>query len=432
MSANLTFTTLGELIKRKREDLGISLSEVSRKTGISKGGISKIENGETKGPELSTLKPIADVLEIPYEEIIEYCIRAEYRYDVYDDLLEEAIEIANPSLIDKVAIKFLENIKHETDSALEHLERFADSSTNNDTKVTLYNTIVKYSRHHGIPQYIAKGLLKKYLIEREDLKHLEESFKVGEEVLHYVDFLSQEEKVSFYYRMALHAHNINKFEQCIELGQAGFKEDLNIGELRERVALAICNSYTLMGDYKSAEENLLIFENVSPFIAERSKIIRANIYFGREEYQKVIPILQEFLEKATDDTRIHIVNDLLESYMNLNDTNSIYKLLKEENALSFSVKTPHKHREIGRYYKLKGEWLINIEKAEEGVDSYLKSILSYQQINAYEDINRCMGAVLSYKARSNKDIEFGLLEKLANIYNIINSSNPGEKGGCTI
>ncbi|TPH12012.1 XRE family transcriptional regulator, partial [Brevibacillus laterosporus] len=54
MSVSLTFTTLGELIKKKRVEIGISLSEVSRVTGISKGVISKIESGETKSPELRT------------------------------------------------------------------------------------------------------------------------------------------------------------------------------------------------------------------------------------------------------------------------------------------------------------------------------------------------------------------------------------------
>ncbi|MED2002532.1 helix-turn-helix transcriptional regulator [Brevibacillus laterosporus] len=58
MSVSLTFTTLGELIKEKRTELSISLSEVSRVTGISKGVLSKIENDETKRPELRTLKPM--------------------------------------------------------------------------------------------------------------------------------------------------------------------------------------------------------------------------------------------------------------------------------------------------------------------------------------------------------------------------------------
>ncbi|MGG0792881.1 helix-turn-helix transcriptional regulator [Brevibacillus laterosporus] len=79
MSVSLTFTTLGELIKGKRVEIGISLSEVSRMTGISKGVLSKIESGDTKRPELRTLKPIADVLEIPYEEIIERYVEIEHR-----------------------------------------------------------------------------------------------------------------------------------------------------------------------------------------------------------------------------------------------------------------------------------------------------------------------------------------------------------------
>ena len=56
MVDSLTFTTLGELIRGKRADMGLSLSELGRMTGISKGVLSKIENDETKRPELRTLK----------------------------------------------------------------------------------------------------------------------------------------------------------------------------------------------------------------------------------------------------------------------------------------------------------------------------------------------------------------------------------------
>ncbi|ATO51117.1 helix-turn-helix transcriptional regulator [Brevibacillus laterosporus] len=59
MAESLTFTSLGELIKEKREEFGITLSELSRRTGVSKGIIQKIESGETKRPELRNLKLIA-------------------------------------------------------------------------------------------------------------------------------------------------------------------------------------------------------------------------------------------------------------------------------------------------------------------------------------------------------------------------------------
>ncbi len=66
------------------------------------------------------------------------------------------------------------------------------------------------------------------------------------------------------------------------------------------------------------------------FIEERSKFIRANIYFGKGEYGKSIPILQDCLLEATDDTRVHILIDLMESFFKLGELESIQTLLDTE------------------------------------------------------------------------------------------------------
>ena len=58
------------------------------------GVISKIESGETKSPELRTLKPIADVLKIPYEDIIEYSIQIERRYGLYELLTKRSVPVS--------------------------------------------------------------------------------------------------------------------------------------------------------------------------------------------------------------------------------------------------------------------------------------------------------------------------------------------------
>ncbi|WP_369680050.1 helix-turn-helix domain-containing protein [Brevibacillus laterosporus] len=92
MAESLTFTTLGELIKGKRLALGMSLSELGRLTGVSKGVISKIECSDTKRPELRTLKPIADVLKITYEDIIDRYVDVQLRDDVLEEFLAEAID----------------------------------------------------------------------------------------------------------------------------------------------------------------------------------------------------------------------------------------------------------------------------------------------------------------------------------------------------
>ncbi|MED1664858.1 hypothetical protein [Brevibacillus laterosporus] len=107
-----------------------------------------------------------------------------------------------------------------------------------EVRLLLYCVIIKYARQHGVPMYIAKGLFQQYVIEREDLKRLEKTFQIGEEILHYVGFLSDEEQIIFYYRMALHAHNIKKYDRCIELGQTGMKMDLTTNSLKARCGYA--------------------------------------------------------------------------------------------------------------------------------------------------------------------------------------------------
>ncbi|WP_426444291.1 helix-turn-helix domain-containing protein [Brevibacillus laterosporus] len=137
MSDILASTTLGELIKETREEFGITLSELSRRTGVSKGIISKIESGETKRPELRNLKLIADTINIPYEEIIDRYVDVELRTDILETFLAEAVEIANISLLTKVALKFLGNPKKDTYTMLEHLYNLTSKIEDTEARLTL-------------------------------------------------------------------------------------------------------------------------------------------------------------------------------------------------------------------------------------------------------------------------------------------------------
>ncbi|XOS90704.1 helix-turn-helix domain-containing protein [Brevibacillus laterosporus] len=49
--SNFTLYISGELIKMKREDMEISLSELGRLSGVHKSALARIENGETKQPK---------------------------------------------------------------------------------------------------------------------------------------------------------------------------------------------------------------------------------------------------------------------------------------------------------------------------------------------------------------------------------------------
>ena len=62
---------VGMAIMLKRKELGITIQQLSDKTGISITTLSQIENGKrTRKPQFYTLYKIADALEMDVNELI--------------------------------------------------------------------------------------------------------------------------------------------------------------------------------------------------------------------------------------------------------------------------------------------------------------------------------------------------------------------------
>ncbi|RJG17021.1 XRE family transcriptional regulator [Paenibacillus thiaminolyticus] len=64
-TVNLVCSTLGELLQRFRQERGMTQVQLAELSGVSRGNISKIENGVIQRPDYKTIQPIIAVLEIP-------------------------------------------------------------------------------------------------------------------------------------------------------------------------------------------------------------------------------------------------------------------------------------------------------------------------------------------------------------------------------
>jgi len=69
-SSIIYFMNIGERITKARDAAKMSKADLARKTGITKQGIGKIENGETKSPTPENLLKIATAINITMEELI--------------------------------------------------------------------------------------------------------------------------------------------------------------------------------------------------------------------------------------------------------------------------------------------------------------------------------------------------------------------------
>lgn len=77
---NDNMNCITQKIMEKRQELGLSLRELSRRCSVSYSNISRIEHGIIKYPRLQTLIKIFTILDIPYEVLF---------YRVHQDRIEK-------------------------------------------------------------------------------------------------------------------------------------------------------------------------------------------------------------------------------------------------------------------------------------------------------------------------------------------------------
>ncbi|GAA0088444.1 helix-turn-helix domain-containing protein [Clostridium perfringens] len=64
-------SNIGKLFKESRIKNGLTLQDVSIKTGVSQSYISRIENNFRKDPSIKVVKALSDVYELDFYKVIE-------------------------------------------------------------------------------------------------------------------------------------------------------------------------------------------------------------------------------------------------------------------------------------------------------------------------------------------------------------------------
>ncbi|MFB6367343.1 helix-turn-helix domain-containing protein [Paenibacillus elgii] len=384
--------TISDIIFQLRKEKNLTYANLEELTGVGKPVLHKIETGITKRPEFKTVKAITSALPEAYQELIECYITIENRTEVLYEVLQDVLSSEKPSLASKVALRLLENPNCETDESLNRLYYFTHEVNDSCLRLEIYRLIVKYSREHGITNFIARGLLQKYLIERADLKRLDQTFQDGLEIIHYINFLTNEEKIIYFFRMGLHAHNTKKYRECIEFCENGMVLEKNESELKARAHLSMINSHLILKNYNKVEELLNVFEKYEyDFVYEAAKHTRAITKARKGEYEVAVPLLEENLRVFSPQFRLHIVDELFEIYLKIDNMDACSKLLERENEImSTYPDDPNVCRAKGKYYRHKGHYQLTIGVIDEGVKSFASSLQYLNKINAFEEKDTCM------------------------------------------
>ncbi|WP_019421123.1 helix-turn-helix domain-containing protein [Paenibacillus sp. OSY-SE] len=415
--------TLGELIHYHRKKKDISLNKLKELVGIDKGSLSRIENGEVKRPDFQMILAIAAALDIPSEDIVELYIEIGHKANVMYSILVKVLEFSmTSSLVIKIATKFLESPKENSEDLVEKLYQTTDSLKDTSIKLSLYKLIIDYSRDHGIMFYIAKGLMQEYLIERNDFSKLNSTYQKGRYILKYAHCLSVDERVNLHYRLGVHAYNLCCFEESIALCEKVIAEDATKSILSAEAHGIICDSYYFLGKYNLCEEYMKIYSEFTfPFIKDNVKVTTAVLHAKKGNVDLAIEQLQECLKSCGQNSLLHIINQLMLLYLQNENLSAIEELIDyEEKITSIPYTSPFKQLEVAHYYKIKGDYYISSGKMEKGIDCFFKSALRYSKVNAVQKERECINRVVSLHIASNEVMSIGNLKKLQVLYNECN------------
>ncbi|MDP5272789.1 helix-turn-helix domain-containing protein [Chengkuizengella axinellae] len=413
-------SSLGELIQYYRKQAKMTLVQLETLSEVDKANLSRIESGQIKRPSLANIQKIGSVLHIPFEELIEQYIEVEERTNILFSIFNKLVQVGkNIDVITKVARKTLE---YSTEDSLELVgELYTKTGNIEDStiRLALYQVIINYSRAHGIMPYIAKGLLQTYLIERDDFTKLRSTYVSGKGILFFEDFLSSEERGVIYYKLEVHAYNLYLFEESIEMGKKALDSTISDIRMQANTIYIICNCYYYLGDYVQTKKYLDLYKEFSlPEVKDNTYLIEAVLYSASGSHQSAISILQENLPICGNYTLPHVVNLLINLYLQENRISEIEELLQlEEKILANTYVTPFKKAELGHYFKLKGDYFILTNRTEDGINYYLEAATRYSNVDLIAKESECLRLIMNIHTNNKEKMNILTIEKLENYLN---------------
>ncbi|NQF14887.1 helix-turn-helix transcriptional regulator [Brevibacillus sp. HB1.3] len=411
--------TFGGILRVYRNRANLTLTELSERTGVASGTISKIESDAFTLPNMQHVMKLAKVLDIPlYTAIVPYLHKIT-REATLRSLLEAVMQEKNVVLTNKVALQLLNCPKSNTFLSLDYLYQSAGMEGNEELRLALYDVICDYSREHGIPLYLARSLFQRYMIRRENLSQLDQTYVEGKELLHYTSYLHINERILTYYKFSFHALRLGFYSDCIHLCKQGLEIDHSQSEQKAAAILAIIISYFELEDYTLGHFYLERYEMFDyPEVHKHARHIRGKLYGKTGKFDKAIPVLQECLAQQAQDEKIVIANDLLEIYIQVGDEEKIRELfLAEASILPENLTTPNQYNQMGLYFRTKGTFFIQKDEADLGIDSLVESVNYYRAINEIKQADKSLSVLFEFYVSKKKNLPFGILHKLVNVYN---------------
>ena len=203
-------------IKKIREDKGVGVNELSRLSGVNASYISALERGEKKNPTVTTLKKIADTLEVTVDKLLRPELITKEKLTEWDfkggNLMigEKIQKLRKEKNLSLRALAEKAGISKSTLSDIENGNTNPTTNTLNKLAIALNVSLEDLFKSEPVTDEKLKEWDDKYVdLKEEIIVPLEDKFKTVEDALQFLlsqnvimtnlnlENLSNEKKINF-------------------------------------------------------------------------------------------------------------------------------------------------------------------------------------------------------------------------------------------
>lgn len=260
---------------------------------------------------------------------------------------------------------------------------------NGEVRRPEYATIQPLARALNVP---LKEFIELYVtVERR----AEPLLRVLKDVLHivqYADFLGTGDRITLYYKLAVHAFNLFLYRQSIELC-LHVLQDADADNWHYINALGILqDSYFYIEDYDKSEYYSHLYKQYDyPHIKANSVLMGALLNAKKGNSAVAVEQLTSFLETCNQDDALHAINQLMLLYLQDSQLDRAEQLLAYPICpQSINTNNPNIISQLAEYYYHRAEYFVAVGDLDNGITDFLESALYYSKVNDIVRESECI------------------------------------------
>ncbi|MCR8978734.1 helix-turn-helix domain-containing protein [Brevibacillus laterosporus] len=390
--------TLGSVIGKYREEMGLSINDVEKTMKITR--LKRIEDGTTSQPKLQTLDKLIKFLKIPIEEIAEMYVNKVNNKEVVMEILQRVIQVSTEELLFNITHHFI-TISNSINAGMSDLKIFASSIKEKKHAAILYSVLAKHAITYSRNDLLAEFLFSEYMIQRDI--DITKSYYLGKRLIDHAHMLDEEKRIIALYKVGVHANLLKQYEDSNNYLKIIVQDHKSDSPYKEKAYHAYYNNLINIGQINEGECYLEEYAlKFNKYDSSNYIIDKAIIYAKTNRISKAIFALEEYMKNYEENhDTIIAINLLMELYIKTNRFDQARNLYQYEGSFERLLKVdnlrgPFNQTRYGLYLRLKGRIEYLVGNVRSAVNIILDSMEAFSAIGFKDEFLESMRILYTF------------------------------------